>query len=273
MNRTAALSLAVFALPFLFAGFLSPHDPNRQFRLFAAHPPSCGEPCFLLGTDDLGRDIFSRTLHGGRLSLAAGLCASLLATLSGGLFGVLAGFLRGWPDRLLSGAFTVCLSLPWVYLLLAVRAAIPLSLHSGLAFVVLMSLLGLAGSGLPFRVARQAVIAARDGDAVQIALGFGAGPAYLVRAHLIPAAVPALGALWTTIFPRFVVAEVSLSFLGLGAGEPSVSWGSLLAPLKLFHVLSSQWWMFAPALLLACCVSLCTSLDPASRHFPAGERA
>lgn len=248
--------LLAFLLPFALAPWFSPHDPLRQYRDHAAEPPGCGSPCFPLGTDDFGRDVLSRLLHGGRMSLLAGLGASLAAVAIGGLLGVVAGYFGGVVDLLLAWPMDLLLALPWLYLLLAARAALPLSLPAETAVLLLMAMLALTGAGAPFRLSRQTVRAARAGDPVRAAAGLGASSWHLLRTHLWPAALPALRAQWLTLFPAFVLAEVSLSFLGLGAGDPAVSWGSILAPLRQYEVLTEQWWMLTPAAGLAIFLAL-----------------
>ena len=253
---TRPMLAALFLLPFLGAPWISPHDPLTQYRDHAGSPPGCGDPCFLLGSDEFGRDVLSRLLHGGRLSLIAGLTASLVALTLGGLLGGLAGYFGNWLDSLLSPPMDLLFALPWLYLLLAARAALPLSLPSATALLVLMSLIGLAGAAAPFRLCRHVVRSARQSGPVSAAAGLGASDWYLLRAHLWPAALPALGTQALSLFPAFVLAEVSLSFLGLGAGDPAVSWGSILASLRQYPVLTSQWWMFSPALALALLLAL-----------------
>ncbi len=248
--------LTVFLLPFLLASWVSPHDPRRQYREHPGQPPRCGSPCFALGTDEFGRDVLSRVLHGGRLSLLAGLGASLLAVAIGGLLGGVAGYFGGWVDALAARPMDLLLALPWLYLLLAARAALPLALPSETALFLVMALLAVAGSAAPFRLSRQTVRAARGADAVRAAEGLGASPWYLLRAHLWPAALPALRTQWLALFPAFVLAEVSLSFLGLGIGDPAVSWGATLASLRKYEVLTSQWWMLSPAVVLAAFLGL-----------------
>ncbi|MCU0758512.1 MAG: ABC transporter permease [Steroidobacteraceae bacterium] len=250
------VALLVLVATFVLAPALSPHDPAEQFRDHASRPPSCGSPCFPLGTDELGRDVLSRTLHGGQLSLSAGVGAASLAVLLGGLLGALAGAARRWLDLALSRVVDLLLALPWIYLLIGVRAALPLSVPSDRAYLLTMALLGVLGIGAPFRQARQAVRAARASEPVHAARGLGASERYLLTQHLLPAAVPGLAALWLMLVPGFVLAEVALSFLGLGIGEPAVSWGTVLAQLRDYPVLVSQWWMFAPVLALVAFLAL-----------------
>jgi peptide/nickel transport system permease protein len=235
----------------LAAAWFSPHDPLQQFREYASIAPQCGDPCFLLGSDGFGRDVLSRTLYGGRISMLVGLGAASIALLIGGSLGSLAGARRGWFDEVLSRFMDILIALPWLYLLLAARAALPLHIQSTDLLLLMMFLLGTAGSGSAFRLARQIVRATLEGDAVKAAFGLGCTRTEVWREHLVPSATPALLSLWQAQVPQFVVAEVALSFLGLGITEPTVSWGTSLASLREYPVLTGQWWMFTPALALA----------------------
>jgi peptide/nickel transport system permease protein len=183
--------------------------------------------------------------------LLAGFAAAALAVAVGGIFGTAAGAATGWIDWLICRPFDLLFALPWLYLLLAARASLPLEVPSDQVLLTMMLLLGLAGAGAPFRVARGVVLAARQSGAVAAARGLGASEAYLLRAHLLPAAVRPLAVQWLALAPQFVAAEVSLTFLGLGASEPAVSWGSLLAALKQYPALTGQWWLYAPPALMA----------------------
>ncbi len=238
-------------LPFLAAPWISPHDPDTQYRESANLKPGCGHPCFLMGSDAFGRDVFSRTLHGGRTSLLAGAGATLLALLYGALLGAAAGLAPGIWDEMLSRPVDIVLSMPWFYLLLIVRAALPLSAAPGEVLAITMAAIGIAGAGAPFRVTRQKVRQCLESEPVRAAWGLGAGRWHVLRDHLLPAAMAPLQSMALTLFPQFVLAEVALSYLGLGPGEAIVSWGSVLAPLREYAVLTTQWWMFAPVLTLA----------------------
>jgi peptide/nickel transport system permease protein len=165
--------------------------------------------------------------------------------------GCIAGYFGGWIDALLSRPVDLLLALPWLYLLLAARAALPLAMPTEAVLLAMMLLLGLAGAATPFRTSRQTVASARHSGPVKAALGLGASRWYILRCHLLPAAGQPLVSCWLTLFPAFVLAEVSLSFLGLGVGDPAISWGSILASLRHYPVLMSQWWIFSPAVALA----------------------
>jgi peptide/nickel transport system permease protein len=220
-------------------------------RLFGVDEPA---RVFLLGSDGFGRDLFSRLLHGARLSLLSGLLAGLLAVLLGLAAGAVAGYYGGWLDALLMRAAELFLALPALYLLLAVRAFLPLQVSPGQAFVLLIGVIGLAGWPQTARLVRGVVMSARRRDYVEAARGFGASDLYLLRRHVLPPALTAAVTQLTLSVPRYVLAEVTLSFLGLGIGAPTPSLGNLLAALQRYHIVVSYGWMFAPALVLVAVV-------------------
>lgn len=223
---------------------------------------------FLLGTDRFGRDLFSRLLHGARLSLFTGLAAALLAVALGVAIGGLAGAAGGRTDAFLMRAVELGLSLPWLYLLLAVRAALPLRIDPERAFVLLLVLVGALAWPRPARLVRDVVAAEREKDAVRAARGFGASRLHVLGHHLLPAAAGVALVQWTLLVPQCIVAEVTLSFFGLGAVEPAASLGNLLSPLLELGAAQRAPWLLAPALLLAVVVlsyhRLANALHPAA---------
>ena len=212
-------------------------------RLFGVSSPGV---LFLFGSDGLGRDVFSRVLYGGRLSLLAGLSATLLSLTLGLLLGTLAGFHGGWVDRLLMRGGELFMALPWLYLLLAARAFLPLRISPVQAFLLLVSIIGTVGWVRPARLVRGVVLSARETGFVRAARGFGASPAYLIRRHILPLTWSVVLTQATVLIPHYILAEVTLSFLGLGVGEPVPSWGNMLADARHFHTLVEHAWMLAP---------------------------
>ncbi|MFZ0332964.1 MAG: ABC transporter permease [Candidatus Acidiferrales bacterium] len=205
---------------------------------------------FLMGTDGYGRDQFSRLLYGGQISLAAGWIAAAFSILFGAIIGSLAGFYGGWLDDVLMRGGELFLALPWLYLLFAVRAALPLQVAQWQVFLLLVVVIGLIGWARPARLIRGIVLSAKERNFVTAARAFGASDAYLLRRHVLPQAYGVMLTQMTLLVPQYILAEVTLTFLGLGVGEPMPSWGSLLASLQQYYVLASYWWMFLPALLL-----------------------
>jgi peptide/nickel transport system substrate-binding protein len=249
--------------PFVYAQVPDPNDPAAYIDdtsqrypvqlLAGGHLLSVSAPArlSLLGTDGFGRDVFSRVLHGGRVSVAAGLLATLCALLVGVVFGTLAGFFGGRIDRFVMRAADVFMALPWIYLLFAVRAALPLHIDTRATFLLLVAVLGIVGWARPARMIRGIVLSARERTYVRAAEGFGASSPYLLWRHILPHTYGLVLTQASVLIPQYLLAEVALSFLGLGIGEPTASWGGMLGTLQQYHVLTSYWWMLAPAVALA----------------------
>ncbi len=229
--------------------------PLRFFRHGHWFTVSGGE-VFLLGTDALGRDEFSRLLYGGRLSLLAGLLGAGLALSLGLALGGAAGFMGGWTDAAVMRGAELFLALPWIYLLFATRAFLPLSVSGAAAFLMLVAILGLTGWGRPARVIRGVALAAREREYVRSARGFGGSRWYLLRRHIWPETYSVALTQAALLAPQFILAEVALAFLGLGAAPPTASWGAMLAGLQKLYVLESYAWLFAPAVALVVVVLL-----------------
>jgi peptide/nickel transport system permease protein len=214
-------------------------------RLFGVNAPDC---IFLFGSDGNGRDVFSRVLYGGRVSLLTGLGAALLALLIGSAAGVAAGYFGGWADRLLMRGGELAMALPWLYVLLGARAFLPLRISTAQSAILLIGIVGAVGWVRPARVIRGVALAARERPYVAAARGFGASHGYLMRRHVLPATYGVALTQATILVPQFLLAEVTLSFLGLGIGEPVPSWGTMLAEARQYHALTSHPWLLAPAL-------------------------
>jgi peptide/nickel transport system permease protein len=246
---------AFHARPFVYGlapdGTAYHEDTARQYplQLFAPSggivgvaPPGVFFP---LGTDAYGRDILSRVLYGARISLFTGLLSASLSLAIGALAGVTAGFFGGWVDRSLMQAAELTLTLPWLYLLLAVRAALPLHISGWQVLALLVGIIGGIGWARPSRVVRGVALSARDAAYVRAAEGFGASAGYLIWRHILPETSGVLLTQATILVPQYIRAEVSLSFLGLGAGEPTPTWGNMLSDAMRDGILQHPW-LLAP---------------------------
>ena len=162
--------------------------------------------------------------------------------------GTVAGFFGGWLDALLMRGGELVMALPWLYLLLAVRALLPLHISTIQAFFLLIAIIGGVGWVRPSRLIRGVVLTARESSFVQAAQGFGAGPVYLIRRHILPATFPVALTQATVLIPQYILAEVTLSFLGLGVGQPVPSWGNMLSEARQYHALLNHPWLLAPGL-------------------------
>jgi peptide/nickel transport system permease protein len=227
-----------------------------RYRLFGLLPSGIhlfgaqASRIYLLGTDAYGRDQFSRILYGGQISLLAGLLGAGLTLFFGTLIGATAGYYGGWRDGLLMRVAELFVTLPWLYLLFALRAFLPLAVSPVQAFFLIITVIGAVGWARPARLIRGVVLSAKERDFVRAARGFGATDWYLLRRHILPETSSVVLTQAAILVPQFVLAEMTLSFLGLGVPEPVPSWGSLLASLQQYSVLVSSWWMYAPALAI-----------------------
>lgn len=217
-----------------------------------AHIFAVAEPgkIFLLGTDGFGRDIFSRILYGGRVSMAAALVSAFLSLLIGAVLGGIAGQFGGTTDTAVMRGAELALALPWIYLLLALRAILPLHLGATQTFLLISAVIGTMGWARPARLIRSVVLSAKERPFVMAARGFGASEWYVLRRHVLPQALGIVITQAVILVPQFITAEATLSFLGLGMNEPVPSWGNMLSALQHFQVMSSYWWMAAPVVAL-----------------------
>jgi peptide/nickel transport system permease protein len=220
---------------------------------------------FLLGTDDLGRDVFTRLLYGGRISLLSGLFAAFLSLGLAIIFGTIAGYYGSWVDAGIMRVAELFLSLPWLYLLLALRAFLPLHIDPVHIFFIVIALIGLLGWPRPTRLIRGMALSLRERHYISAARSFGASDAYLIRRHILPEISGLLLTQAALLIPQYALAEVTLSFFGLGIGEPIPSWGSMLASLQQYRVLVSAWWMFSPGVVMAMVFFSCQAVHDALR--------
>ena len=205
---------------------------------------------YLLGTDAFGRDQLSRILVGGQVSLFAGLLGTGITLTLAALIGLCSGFFGGWSDNVLMRAAELFSALPWLYLLFALRAFLPLSVQPFEAFLLVVAVIGLVGWARPARLVRGVAMTVKEREFIRAARGFGASDFYLLRRHIFPETASVLLTQAALLVPQFVLAEMTLSFLGLGVPEPAPSWGNLLACLQQYSVLVSYWWMYLPALVI-----------------------
>ena len=205
---------------------------------------------FLLGTDEYGRDQFSRLLYGGQVSLLAALVAAGVSVGLGLLLGSVAGFCGGLIDGISMRLTELFLALPWLYLLLALRAFLPLQTPPRMSVFLFIMLVGVMGWAWPARLVRGVVLTAKERNYVLAARGFGASDAYLLRRHVVPQTFGVAVTQAGLLIPRYILAEVALSYFGLGVGEPLPSLGNMLAEIQPHNLTSSHWWMLLPGVAL-----------------------
>ncbi|HYI06369.1 MAG TPA: ABC transporter permease [Reyranella sp.] len=204
-------------------------------------------PWLLLGGDALGRDIFARVVRGARLSLGVSIMAAAGALLMGAFAGALAGFSGGWADDLVMRIADIVLILPAIYVVIVLRAAMPLVLSTSQVFLTLVVVLALAGWPYVARGVRAVVAAERGKEYAEAARAIGAGWWRILLRHLLPASRGFLAVQATLLMPAFILAEATLSFVGFGFAEPTPSWGVMLQGAGQTGTLVEAPWLLSPA--------------------------
>lgn len=224
--------------PYEFWGFL-----HAERHLFC---PAEGGEVFLLGTDRLGRDVYSRIIYGARISLTIGLIGIFISFMLGITIGGLAGYYGGWVDLIVQRLIEVMQSLPTLPLWLALAAIMPVSWSPILVYFGITVILGLLEwTGLA-RAVRSKLLSLREEDYVLAARLMGASPVRLIGRHLIPGFMSHLIASATITIPTMILGETALSFLGLGLRSPVVSWGVLLNEAQNINVVALYPWLMWP---------------------------
>ena len=289
MMRRAALFIVVLIAVAALAPVLAPYDAGRAFRDYLHAPPmpprvaggsvvayplvlanrmeqrfepdrsrtvplpwfgTSDVPVFLLGADDFGRDVLSRLLHGARTSIGLALVATFGAVLIGALAGAWAGYRGGWIDESVMRVAEFVLVLPVIYVVLVLRAVLPLVLPP-LTVFLLVSVIFIA-VGWPFvaKGVRAIVTVEREREYVKAAQSVGASHARIIVHHLLPACAGHLMVQATLLLPAFILAEATLSFIGLGFPDPVASWGTMLASAGNYNAIARFPWTLAPAVAI-----------------------
>lgn len=251
-RRLACVVLLLVGGVSLSASFLAPAGYARQYREAADAPPSSRH---WLGTDDIGRDRFARVLYGTRISLLLAPAAALLSTLMAAIIGGLAGYFGGMFQRTAMTVTDLFLSLPWLFLLITVRALLPLNVSPLVSVLATFSILGLLGWTGAARVLCASAASLRDSDFLRQARASGIPRARLFWIHVLPNLKPVLFAQFWISIPAFILSEANLGILGLGVAEPMPSWGSLLKELEGLVSVGEEPWKFVPLILLVAVVT------------------
>ena len=266
-DTRAALSLGFLLLLFvvaLLAGVIAPHSPTEQDVNNALLPPRAEH---LLGTHDLGRGVLSRLIHGAPATLYASFLAVGIACLIGIPIGLLAGFLGGWVDDGIGRVVDTLLSFPAIVLAIGVTGALGIGLTNGMVAI------GIVFSPLLARLVRAQTLIVKQELYVDAARCFGAGNTRIILQHIVPNAIQPVIVQITLLLAAALLAEASLSFLGLGVQPPQPSWGSMLARAYNYLEIAPEQ-MYAPGLAIlltalsfnALGESLRVSLDPTMKH-------
>jgi len=290
MIRRAGILIAVLATIAIVAPWIAPYDEGESFRGFLHAPPMTPQfdglapvvhplvladrleqrfepdlsrtvplpwfehdsatPVFLLGADDFGRDVFSRLLHGARTSISLSLFATLGAVVIGALAGAWAGYRGGWVDNAIMRMADFVLILPVTYVVVVLRAVLPLVLPASTVFLLAAWIFVVVGWPFVAKGVRAIVAVERNREYVQAARSLGAGPFRILSVHLIPACAGHLLVQATLLLPAFILAEATLSYVGLGFPDPVASWGTMLAGAGNYNAIARFPWTLSPALAI-----------------------
>jgi peptide/nickel transport system permease protein len=218
-----------------------------DIHLFGVEPPG---KIFLFGADQFGRDVFSRLLFGGRISLSVGLFGILITYSLGLLFGGIAGYYRGLVDNLLMRLSEIMMSIPALYLILALRAAFPADMRSDLLYLIIILILSLVLWASLARIIRGMVLSLRENEYVTAAEALGMSSLRVIVRHILPNTASFVIVAATLSVPGYILGEVALSFLGAGIQEPVASWGNMLQQAQSIRVLTSFPWILTPGIFI-----------------------
>jgi peptide/nickel transport system permease protein len=232
--------LIIVALAAIFAPIVAPYKLNSPDLNAMLAPPSSAH---LMGTDDVGIDLFTEVLYGGRVSLAVGLISAVVAVVIGGLIGSLAGFFGGWIDEVLMRLTDVGLSVPSLFIILGLTAVL------GASPVTIVEVISLTSWMYPARLIRSRILQLRNADYVMAARMIGAGSTRMIFVHIIPNAVSPLIVNATLLVGQAIVLESVMSFLGAGIQPPHISWGFLLNQAQ-SYVTNAPWLAVFPGLMI-----------------------
>lgn len=233
----AGLALLAIVIAAAFASHLVT-DPNAQDLLNRLQPPGTVDAAgtrHVLGTDQFGRDVLARLVHGARVPLLVGIGSALLSGVIGLVIGLVAGYFRGRIDAVLSMLIDIQLSIPFVLIALM---AIALFGPGALKIVLVFALTGWA---VVARVARGAALTFRRAPFVEVAMLEGASHARILRRHILPNAIPPVVVISSVQAAQFVIYESAFAFFGLGVPPPTASWGNMLAEAR--DYLHEAWWL------------------------------
>lgn len=230
--------LVLLILAAVFADSVSPHDPTEQHIAQRLQPPAWmegGDWTYPLGTDQLGRDMLSRIIHGARVSLAVGFAAVAVSGVVGVVVGLLAGFYGGWIERIIMRLVDTQLAIPRILLAVSIIAV----LGQGVLNVIIV--LGIAGWMTYARIVRAQVLSVKEKEYIMAARALGATSRSIMLRHILPNVSSVIIVVASVSVAGNIILESSLSFLGLGAGVEAISWGTMLADSRSY--MSTNGWL------------------------------
>jgi peptide/nickel transport system permease protein len=256
LGALAAILLLVLVLAAIFAETLATHDP---IRTDAEHTLARPDHAHWFGTDNLGRDIYSRIIYGARISLAVGIASTLLGAVLGGIIGVISGYFGGWFDLMAQRMMDILQGLPLLILALVMAAALGPSIGN---VIVAISVPIIPRAQ---RVIRASVIAIREFVYIEAARALGVGHSRIAFRHVLPNTIGPFIVLMTAQFGGAILVEAALSFIGLGVPEPYPSWGRMLSVSAAEFAQKAPWLVLFPGIAISLVVFASNLLGDAVR--------
>lgn len=241
MGLISAVVIAILVIAALSAPYVSPYDPIA-ISIDVFQPPNS---TYFFGTDDLGRDMFSRILHGSRISLYVGFLAVALGSLGGALVGLVSGFAGGWIDMVIQRVVDAILAFPGIVLAMSLVAVLGTSTTNALLAIAIVI--------IPFqsRVVRGAVLSVKQNVYIEAAQTIGATPQRIMFRHVLPNVVAPILILISASLGNAILIEAGLSFLGLSTQPPEPSWGLMLSGTGRRYMEEAPWLAIFPGLAIA----------------------
>ncbi len=239
-NRLALIGLCIllfFVIVSILAPVLATHDRDSYDFTVADEPPSSEH---WLGTDEIGRDIYTRLLHGGRVSLSVGIVATSIQLVIGIILGSIAGYKGGMVDTVIMRITDMVLAFPFLAMAITIAAVLGPSIYNT------MIVIGVLAAPRTCRIIRGEFLKIKNTDYVRAAKALGIREFRMVARHMIPNALPPLIVNATLSMATAVLVEAGLSFLGLGVVPPQPSWGNMLERARNLRIVENYWWMYVP---------------------------
>lgn len=265
LGALGAAIMVVFVLAAIFADVVAPHDPLATNASASLEAP---DSTFLLGADMMGRDMYSRILHGARISLAVGIGSTLLGGFLGVIIGLMSGYLMGWFDLVMQRIIDIMQALPLLVMALIMAASLGPSLENTIIAISIPLVPQVA------RVIRSNTLSLREMPFVEAARALGMSETRIAIRHILPNTLAPFIVLGTAQLSSAILTEASLSFLGLGIPEPYPSWGRMLSESAAEYVRTAPWLVIFPGIAISLAVfgtnllgdAVRDLLDPRQRH-------
>ena len=235
----------VFVFAALFADVIAPHDPLQTNAALSLAPPDAS---MVMGGDMMGRDVYSRIVHGARISLAVGVASTLLGGIIGVIIGLMSGYLLGWFDLLMQRLIDIMQALPLLALALVMAASLGPSLENTIIAISIPLIPNIA------RVVRSNTLSLREMPFVEAGRAAGMSELRIAMRHVLPNTMAPLIVLATAQLGSAILVEASLSFLGLGIPEPYPSWGRMLSESAAEYVRVAPWLVIFPGIAISAVV-------------------